>query len=55
MGEAEEFGEEPRSAAARQLYEDWIRDEAGGARARELLHTQYHKRDKSVAASIGDW
>lgn len=41
--------------AVRQLYAEWVRGPAGSEAARQLLHTQYHKREKTVTATLADW
>lgn len=42
-------------AWARQLYQGWVRGAPGSEAARQLLHTQYHKREKTVTAALADW
>lgn len=44
--------ENPAVAA---LYEGWAGGQLGSAQARALFHTQYHKREKGLAAAVGDW
>jgi iron only hydrogenase large subunit-like protein len=50
---------EPRmpedSPTARGLMAEWVQGACFSERARELLHTSYHKREKTVTAMIGDW
>jgi Iron hydrogenase small subunit len=55
LGEMDEDGEGEEGEAARKLYRDWVRDVPGGILAQELLHTAYHKRDKTVLAAMNDW
>eukprot|EP00884_Botryococcus_braunii_P022513 jgi/Botrbrau1/8946/Bobra.0148s0059.1 len=56
LGEMDEAGEGGgECGAARELYQEWVQDDPGGPRARELLHTGYHKRDKTVLAAMSDW
>lgn len=43
------------SAECGQIYKQWIKGGAGSEAARKLLHTQYHKREKSVTSSVKDW
>ena len=38
-----------------QLYTEWVRGPPGSEAARQLLHTQYHKREKTVTATLADW
>jgi len=38
-----------------QVYQEVVRGGVGSAAAQELFHTQYHKREKSVTAALGDW
>jgi len=42
-------------AAVQQLYREWVHDGPGSEAARQLLHTQYHKREKTVTAALSDW
>lgn len=42
-------------AAVQQLYQRWVGGGPGSQPARELLHTQYHKREKTVTAALADW
>jgi hypothetical protein len=44
-----------RNAAAAGLYNTWVADAPGSAAAKQLLHTQYRHRQKTVAAAVGDW
>ena len=37
------------------VYDQFVRGGIYGAAARDLLHTSYHHREKSVSATIGDW
>lgn len=37
------------------LYSQWIGDGPATERSRQLLHTGYHKREKTVTAAIADW
>jgi iron only hydrogenase large subunit-like protein len=37
------------------LYRQWVGAGVGSQRARELLHTVYHKRDKTVSSAMSDW
>ena len=37
------------------LYNEWVGAGVGSERARQLFFTEYHKRDKSIAATVGDW
>ncbi|BDA43699.1 Cytosolic iron-sulfur assembly component 3 [Coccomyxa sp. Obi] len=41
--------------AVAALYKQWVGAPVGTDKAQQLLHTQYHKRDKSIAATVGDW
>lgn len=43
------------SPLAARLYGGWLVGGPGGAAARAALHTQYHKREKTVGATISDW
>lgn len=42
-------------AAVQQLYSEWVGASPGSEAARQLLHTQYHKREKTVTATLADW
>ena len=42
-------------AAVAQLYREWVGGPPGSAPARALLHTQYHRREKTVSAALADW
>ncbi|KAL4424954.1 hypothetical protein ABPG77_009683 [Micractinium sp. CCAP 211/92] len=42
-------------AAVQQLYSEWVGAPPGSEAARQLLHTQYHKREKTVTATLADW
>lgn len=44
-----------QSPVAAALYEQWVGDSSYSAAAQELLHTQYHKREKTLTATVGDW
>ncbi|KAL4434294.1 hypothetical protein ABPG75_000735 [Micractinium tetrahymenae] len=49
-------GREPEAElAVQQLYAEWVQGPPGSAAARQLLHTQYHKREKTVTATLADW
>ena len=37
------------------LYAHWVHGNIGDPAARELLHTGYHKREKTVTATVADW
>jgi iron only hydrogenase large subunit-like protein len=37
------------------LYREWVGDAVGGPRARETLHTAYHRREKTLTSAIADW
>jgi len=37
------------------LYKEWVGAGEGSDRAKQLFHTEYHKRDKSISAAVGDW
>lgn len=37
------------------LYKQWVGADVASVRARQLFYTEYHKRDKSIAATVGDW
>lgn len=41
--------------AVQQLYAEWVRGAPGSEAAWQLLHTQYHKREKTVTAALADW
>ena len=41
--------------AVGQLYAEWVGGGPGSAAAQQLLHTQYHTREKSVTAALADW
>lgn len=43
------------SLAMRELYRDWVQDQPGSERARELFHTEYHQREKTVTSVLADW
>lgn len=43
------------SLAMRELYSDWVQGEPGSDRARELFHTEYHHREKTVTSVLADW
>jgi len=43
------------SPVAQQLYKEWVGGTPLSSQAVELLHTQYHKRDKSLASAVKDW
>ena len=43
------------NVSVQALYRDWIGDIPGSNLSRDLLHTQYHKREKTVASAIADW
>lgn len=36
-------------------YSEWLQGEPGGLSAKRLLHTGYHKREKTVGAALSDW
>ena len=50
---------EPRlpqlNASVESFYRDVVRGVPGSDAARHLLHTQYHKLEKTVASAIADW
>lgn len=37
------------------MYHEWVGGDPGSEAARQLLHTQYHKRKKTVTAALADW
>ncbi len=37
------------------LYERWVGAPVGSEQGRQLFFTEYHKRNKSIAATVGDW
>ena len=37
------------------LYQQFVGSRLFGTAARELFHTGYHHREKTVSAMIGDW
>lgn len=41
--------------AVQQLYHEWVQGQPGSEAARQLLHMQYHKREKTVTATLADW
>jgi len=43
------------NAVVREMYKEWIGEEFGGKRARELLHTQYHAIPKMKTAQAIQW
>lgn len=43
------------SGLASLLYAGWVGGGPGSAAAKQLLHTQYHKRERTVTAAISDW
>ena len=45
-------GQNPTVAA---LYSTMAGAGVGSESARRLFHTQYHRREKTVTASVGDW
>ena len=42
-------------AGVQQLYREWVQGKPGSDAARQLLHTQYHRREKTVTATLADW
>ena len=38
-----------------QLYAQWVGGVMGSESAKALLHTGYHKREKTAASTLGDW
>ncbi len=45
----------PPGGAVAAAYDGWVGGVPGGRAARALLHTQYHRREKTAAAAVGDW
>ena len=43
------------SPDAMRLYREWLGGGPGSGAARDVLRTQYHKREKSVGVAIADW
>ena len=43
------------SPQLRALYAAWVGAPPGSARAEELLHTRFHRREKSVTSTLADW
>lgn len=43
------------AAAVQQVYGEWVGGPPGSQAACSLLHTQYHKREKTVTATLADW
>lgn len=43
------------TAPVQRLYAEWVGGPPGSEAARRLLHTQYHKREKTVTATLADW
>ena len=43
------------SPEVERLYREWVGGEPGSAAARRVLHTVYHRREKTVTASLADW
>lgn len=41
--------------ALQQLYMSFVQGEPGSQAAHQLMHTHYHKRDKTVTATLADW
>lgn len=48
-------GSDGGAAALQQLYAEWVGGPPGSEAACRLLHTQYHKREKTVTATLADW
>lgn len=42
-------------AGVQRLYAEWVGGGPASAAARELLHTGYHRREKTVTATLADW
>lgn len=38
-----------------ELYREWIRGVPGSEKSKEILHTKYHVREKTIASAIADW
>jgi hypothetical protein len=51
----QQAGAAEAAGAAGVLYEEWVGGAPGSAAARQLLHTQYHKREKTVTSVLSDW
>lgn len=43
------------SLTAQDLYKDWIKARPLTTPAKKALHTEYHKREKSLTAAVKDW
>jgi len=43
------------NSVAQQLYKKWVGGMPLSPQAADTLHTQYHKRDKSLASAVKDW
>ena len=41
--------------ALRAAYERWVGGATGSPAARALLHTAYHKRERTVTSALADW
>ena len=37
------------------LYERWVGNDVNTTEAQALLHTEYHTREKTLAAQVTDW
>lgn len=50
---------EPRlpqlNPSVEEMYRDLIKGEPGSEMAKNMLHTKYHVREKTVASAIADW
>jgi iron only hydrogenase large subunit-like protein len=43
------------NSSVEELYREWIQGVPGSAESKEILHTKYHLREKTVASAIADW
>lgn len=43
------------NGSVKELYSVWVRGMPGSREARDVFHTQYHKREKTITAALADW
>lgn len=43
------------NAGVGELYRSWVGGPPASPAARALLHTEYHRREKSVTSALADW
>ena len=43
------------SSGAQFIYSHWVKGNPGSEAARQLLHTTYKKRERTVGVLVSDW